>query len=148
MSGSERLGFPRACRLQHKREFDAVYASRSRVDRGPLSVHALPTDRSTARLGLAVGRRVGCAVVRSRIKRLLREAFRLERHGFPASYDVVVAVRPHAEPLTLDRCRALLVEAIRAEHALWTKRSTRRRTHADAESGPRTDGTSDERPAG
>ena len=148
MSAPRRLRFPGSCRLQHKREFDAVYASRARVDRGPLSVHAMPTDRPSARLGLAVGRRVGCAVVRNRIKRLLREAFRLERLGFPATYDVVVAVRPHSEPLTLDRCRALLVEAIGAEHALWTKRSARRRTHADAESSPRTDGTSDERPAG
>lgn len=50
-----------------------------------------------ARLGLSVPRRVGTAVKRNRVKRMLREAFRLSQHHLPAGLDLVVGVQPHDE---------------------------------------------------
>lgn len=50
------------------------------------------------RLGLSVSRKVGSAVVRNRWKRLLREAFRLEKEHLPKGVDLVVIPRPGAEP--------------------------------------------------
>ena len=46
------------------------------------------------RLGISVHRKIGDAVRRNRIKRLIREVFRLNRDLFPASCDVVFTVRP------------------------------------------------------
>ena len=46
------------------------------------------------RLGISVHRKTGDAVRRNRIKRLIREMFRLNRDLFPLSCDIVFAVRP------------------------------------------------------
>jgi ribonuclease P protein component len=48
------------------------------------------------RLGLSVGRRVGGAVDRTRVKRVLREAFWEEARQLPADFDYVVVARPDA----------------------------------------------------
>ena len=48
------------------------------------------------RLGVTVSRRVGNAVVRTRVKRRVREWFRRNRGQFPAGKDVVVIARPSA----------------------------------------------------
>ncbi|MCI5133865.1 MAG: ribonuclease P protein component [Candidatus Electrothrix sp. AW2] len=47
-----------------------------------------------SRLGISVPRKVGNAVQRNRIKRIIREAFRLHREVFPEQSDIVFAVRP------------------------------------------------------
>jgi ribonuclease P protein component len=51
------------------------------------------------RLGLSVSRRVGGAVERNRVKRVLREAFWAEAERLPTSSDYVVVARPDAREL-------------------------------------------------
>ncbi len=75
--------------------------------KGPLLVFATPNQLSHPRLGLSVSRRVGTAVKRNCIKRLLRESFRLMQHDLPRGYDLVIVVRPH-EPLRLAEYQRLL----------------------------------------
>ena len=59
------------------------------------------------RLGIAIPRRVGAANRRNRIKRLLRESFRLMQHDLPSGDHFVAVVRPH-EPLPLAEYQRLL----------------------------------------
>jgi len=113
--------YPPSARLTHRLEFAAVRNAKARVDVGPLSVHALPHPEGPSRLGMSIGRRVGGAVRRNRLKRHLREAFRLERGDFPAPYDLLVTARPHPER-SLVEYRAMLVEAVRRLHATWRRR--------------------------
>src|SRR5579862_2811017 len=82
--------FPKSHHLRLPREFDAVYAAKTRESRGPLTIFALPNDLGHPRLGMSVSRKVGIAVRRNRIRRLLREAFRFMQHDFPRGYDLVI----------------------------------------------------------
>jgi len=54
----------------------------------------LPNEESYNRLGISVHRKTGNAVRRNRIKRLIRESFRLNRDQLPPSCDIVFTVRP------------------------------------------------------
>jgi len=99
--------YSKRLRLRHALEFDAVYAGKTRESRGPLTVFAIPNTLKHPRLGLSVGRKVGTAPKRNRIKRLLREAFRLLQHDLPVGYDVVINVRPHELALLADYQRML-----------------------------------------
>ncbi len=96
--------FRESHRLTHALQFRSVQQRGYRQSRGPLTVIALPNDLPHCRLGLSISRRVGNAVVRSRLKRMLRESFRLEQHDLPATlgtgYDLVIVARAHA-PLEL-----------------------------------------------
>src|SRR5512133_979418 len=101
--------FPGSHRLGGAPRFAAVYEGRVRQSRGPLTIYALPNGLAHSRLGLSVSRRVGNAVGRNRIKRLLREAFRLMGERRPTGYDWVINVRPH-EALALGDYQELLGE--------------------------------------
>jgi ribonuclease P protein component len=83
-----------------------------------LVLYAFPreVDAEGPRLGLSVGRRVGGAVDRTRVKRVLREAFWEEARRLPAGSDYVVVARPEALQLA-DRegtagIRAALAELV------------------------------------
>jgi CIC family chloride channel protein len=105
----------------------ARYDAGVSVNVGPLRIHGLPNDLGHPRLGLAVSRRVGNAVVRNRNKRMLREAFRLSQHDLPkdpAAYDLVVSVRPH-ESLPLDDYRNLLLDAAKRLEGIWNRRRSK-----------------------
>jgi ribonuclease P protein component len=118
-------------RLQHARQFQAVYAGKTRESRGPLSVFAIPNELGHPRLGLSVGRRVGVAPKRNRIKRLLREAFRLMQHDLPQGYDVVINVRPHEAAMLADYQRMLSAIALKL-HRTWQAR----RQGPESKAGP------------
>jgi ribonuclease P protein component len=108
-------------RLQHVRQFEAVYAAKTRETRGPLTLFALPNDLDHPRLGLSVGRKLGSAPQRNRIKRLLREAFRLLQHDLPCGYDIVINVRPHEVALLADYQRMLSAAMLKL-HQKWEER--------------------------
>ena len=110
-----RYGYSHSRRLHGRRCFARVYAARHRRNAGPLTVFVRSNGLPHARLGLSVSREVGSAVRRNRIKRLLREAFRLTQHDWPAAYDAVIVVRPHV-PVALAEYRRLLLSAIRMLH--------------------------------
>jgi ribonuclease P protein component len=93
---------PRAgrVRLSRSADFDRVFRhGRSHAGR-ELVLYVFPRgEAEEPRLGLSVSRKVGGAVQRNRVKRLLREAFELEGGRLPAGTDAVVVARHEANAL-------------------------------------------------
>jgi ribonuclease P protein component len=118
---TRRYTYTKSLRLRTRADFSAVYDAKTRETRGPLVIYARPNQLGHPRLGLSTSRKVGTAVRRNRIRRLVREAFRHLQHDLPAGYDLLVVVRPH-EPLTLAEYQKLMSAMVVKLHAVWSKR--------------------------
>ena len=92
-SQDKRLWLRREMILRRKAEFDRAFRKGFRSVGRMISVHVIPNDLGHCRLGMAVSRAVGGAVLRNRIRRQLREAFRLNQHSFPVACDIVIVPR-------------------------------------------------------
>ena len=82
--------FTKAQHLRRKSDFDRVYALKCKAADGLVLVFAAINHGPCTRIGLSVGKKHGGAVTRYRLKRLLREAFRLQQHQIPANLDLIV----------------------------------------------------------
>ena len=98
--------FPKATRLLSGREFQDVFDHRKVCSNPLFRIHYAPAE--TARLGLAVSKRVSPkAVVRNRIRRQIRESFRLRRAEL-APCDYIVLAKPAAAAATPAELRMAL----------------------------------------
>lgn len=102
----------RRARITRSGDFDAVYRRGRSAANRHLVVYAFARDDrpagSPARLGLSVSRKVGGAVERNRVKRVLREQFAAIAPRLPGGIDVVVIARPGAAEYVEERGSAAL----------------------------------------
>lgn len=95
---------PKRGRLSRSAEFERVYRQGRSIGNRFLVLYTFPrADAETAddgpRLGVSVSRKVGGAVDRNKVKRLLREAFAGQQARLPNDHDVVVVARPDVREL-------------------------------------------------
>ncbi|MEP7248054.1 MAG: ribonuclease P protein component, partial [Gammaproteobacteria bacterium] len=94
---AQRLTLPAQRRLRRKLDFEAIKARGRRMGNGLFAVTARLNDLGSPRLGLAVASKTaGGSVERNRIRRVIRESFRLHQHELPA-IDIVVSARARAK---------------------------------------------------
>jgi len=103
------MGLASAQRLKRRRDFDAVFQRGRKLVQRRLILWMLPReDAELSRVGLSVGRRVGNSPARTRVKRLLREAWRARAGQLPAACDAVLLARPGQAPADLREALAAL----------------------------------------
>ncbi|MDI6642215.1 MAG: ribonuclease P protein component [Elusimicrobiota bacterium] len=99
-----RYSFKKSERLHTTREFNNVFKYGKKYSSPALTVFVCKqsTDFSSAeitRLGLAVSRKLGKAVKRNKLKRRLREIFRLNKHLLKPAYDIVIVPKQNSVEL-------------------------------------------------
>ena len=117
-------------RINDPKDFRRAFERKRSASDAALIVYGVENGRDHARLGISIGRKkVRRAVERNRIKRLLREAFRLGKAELPAGLDLVVV--PRTAGLTFAEARRALPRP-GAGRCAPASGSARRRPHHDA----------------
>ena len=88
------LSFPKSKKLTTNSQFKAVFACKLRFSDGLLVMYIAENDCKVARLGIAVNKSAGTAVVGNRLKRLIREAFRQNQQAIPQGFDYLFMLSP------------------------------------------------------
>ncbi|WP_373649312.1 ribonuclease P protein component [Schlesneria sp. DSM 10557] len=107
-----RFTFTKAQHLRAKADFERVYALKCKAADGVLLLFAARSSSPVTRIGLSVSRKHGGAIVRNRLKRLLREAFRLKQFEIPQGVDLI-AIPLAKEKASLEAYQHSLVNVSR-----------------------------------
>jgi ribonuclease P protein component len=79
--------------LRKNKNFQAVYRVGKSYANRQLVLYILPNNTNERRVGFAAGKRLGNAVTRNRVKRLLRETYRLNQFHLNSGFDVIIVGR-------------------------------------------------------
>jgi ribonuclease P protein component len=106
--------FQKSERLQRRAQFQRAYTEGRRVEGRVAVLYALETPGEPRAVGVVTSRKIGGAVVRNRARRLLREAYRLNKHKLKDHIQLVFVARTaikgrsfaEVESALLDLCQA------------------------------------------
>ena len=104
------MSFPKSSRILKKMEYKRVLENGAKVVCHEMVVFAIQSQ--SPRLGLVVSRKVGNAVTRNRVKRILREAFRQEINFVRLDLDIVVIARLSAATADFKRVSRSLIRSL------------------------------------
>ena len=85
----KKFNFPAGQRLKLRNDFKEVFRSAKKLATPEITLLYKPTDKQQPRLAIVVSKKLGIAVERNRIKRLIREFFRLNKHKL-ADCDIIL----------------------------------------------------------
>ena len=94
------MKFSSSLKLNHI--FRRLYAS-SGFANGLLVLYARKNRTRTNRVGITVSKKLGCAVVRNRARRRIREAYRIQEERFARGWDIVLVARGRAVDVRFDK---------------------------------------------
>ena len=106
----ESFSFPKNLRILNRRDFVNINRSGKHLHTKHFTVILKQNGLGITRLGVSVSKKTGNAVKRNRVKRLIRELFRLNKTRFPQGYDIVIAAKKDASYLDLRKIKEDLGE--------------------------------------
>ena len=84
---------PKDIIIRNKFEFNRVYSKGSSYVNHLMVIHVISADNIKGKVGFAVGKKIGNAVIRNRIKRLMREVYRISRHEIQTNVSIILIAR-------------------------------------------------------
>ncbi len=116
-------GLSRQEKVKSKQDFKTVFNSGKRYSNNLISIvfknkQEVSGPGPPSRLGIIASRKAGSAVQRNRLKRYLREAFRLSKQNFKGAVDLVVILKPAARDVTNEVLRSGFLELCKKAHII------------------------------
>lgn len=98
--------------IKEKHLFRRLYAKGKSVVFPTIAVYAKPNHSKRSRLGFTVGTKVGKAVCRNKVRRRLREAYRIHEEQLNPGWDIVVVARVKAAHVSYQHLERELLRAL------------------------------------
>jgi len=95
------FSFPKSEKILNRADFVKLNRSGKRLYTKHFTLIIKKNGQGVTRLGVTVGKKSGNAVKRNRVKRLIRDFFRLNKKQFPQGYDIVIVAKKDASYLDL-----------------------------------------------
>ncbi len=105
-------------RLRRRKDFQLALRQGSRRQTKNFTIILRPNALQFSRLGVSVSKKVGNAVKRNRVKRCLREFFRLHKHKLPPSHDLIIMANKEAATLAYHDVREELAAVLITDNCL------------------------------
>jgi ribonuclease P protein component len=107
------FGFPKTERIRKRAEYLRIQNRGRKLHTASLLAFTVWSEQDPLRLGITVSKRVGVAVVRTRVKRFLREVFRLHKDQLPQGLQLVIVAKADAAQLDFQRTCSEFLEICR-----------------------------------
>ena len=102
--------------LKKNRDFQNVYKKGTSFANRYLVMYVMDNGLEINRVGISVSKKVGNSVVRHRVKRLIKEAYRLQEERFHRGLDVVIIARVSAKDISYGKTESGLLHLGRLHH--------------------------------
>lgn len=106
------FSFPKRIKILNRADYVNANRSGRRIHSRHFAVILKQNGLGITRLGVIVSKKAGNAVKRNRVKRLIRELFRLNKSRFPQGHDIVIAAKKGANYLDLRKIKEEIGEII------------------------------------
>ena len=105
-------------RLRKNQDFQSVFQSGKSYANKFFVIYVSKNDLGINRLGVSVSKKVGNSVIRHRMKRLIKESFRLHEDMFNSGLNIVVIVRKNAEVLSYKEVTDAIIHLMKLHNAM------------------------------
>lgn len=112
MVGESILALKKALRVKKKRDFDRIFYAKKSTANKRFIIYQLPSDLGHFRAAVSVSKKIGNAVVRNRVKRLVRHAL-MPLASELSNVDFVIICRKGVESLTFDEVQKNLIHVLK-----------------------------------